>query len=136
MGVTVEWVNDERVTMPQHVLLIVHEEVWTWEDMFQAYQDALAMVRAVTDPVHVVIDHSREKDFPTNFATVLPRFAALPIPANVGLIIQVGTRGATKVGAELFSLMYRRLHIVDTLDDAYAMVKVYDARRAQVEKEH
>jgi hypothetical protein len=130
MAVSVEWASDDH-----RILLVIHEAVWTWEDMFQAYQEGLSMIRSVENPVHVIIDHSREADFPTNFAAVLPRFAAMPIPANVGLIIQVGTRGATRVGTELFSLMYRKLHLVDALEDAFALIKVHDERRTKARQE-
>ena len=126
MPVTVDWKDDS-----QHVLLITHHEQWTWDEMFGAYQEALLKVRAVSHPVHIVIDHTREVDPPTNFAEMLPRFAALPIPPHVGLIIQVGTKGATRIGSELFSLMYRKLQLVDMLEDAYAMIKLHDERRAK-----
>lgn len=126
MPVTVDWNNES-----QSILLVTHEAHWTWEEMFQAYQNGLLKVRSVSHPVHIIIDHSREVDPPTNFAEMLPRFAALPIPPHVGLIIQVGTKGATRIGTELFSLMYRKLQIVDVIEDAYALIKVHEERRSK-----
>lgn len=129
MPVTVEWNDDSK-----SILLVIHHEYWTWEDTFQAYQDALLKVRSVSHPVHLIVDHSREVDPPTNFTEVLPRFAALPIPPHVGLIFLVGTKGATRIGSELFSLMYRKLQLVDLIEDAYAMIKIHDERRTKQEE--
>jgi hypothetical protein len=126
MPVTVEWTSEAN-----SILLVTHETAWTWDEMFQAYQSGLIKVRAVSHPVHIIIDHTREVDPPGNFAEMLSRFAALPIPAHVGMIIQVGTKGATRIGTELFSLMYRRLQLVDQLEDAYALIRMVEERRAR-----
>jgi hypothetical protein len=125
MPATIEWANDQ-----QTIMLIQIDGAWVFDEVWAAYVKALDQIRVVEHQVHVIIDHTRETEQPDNMGALVPKFGELDYPPNIGLIIQVGSRGSVRTGQELYSMIYRKVHNVEMMEDAYAMIKVYDERKS------
>lgn len=130
MPTTSEWVNDDHTIM--HIKVV---GAWIFEEVWAAYVDVLDQIRALDHPVHVIIDHTQETEKPPSLGAMLPKFGELPYPPNMGLIIQVAADQVLRTGHQLYSMMYRKVHDVEVIEDAFAMIKAYEVRRAVSKEE-
>src|SRR5688572_4724492 len=105
MTIIVEWANDD-----QNVLLVNHIGQWTWEETFAA-RDGEWSPRLVNadHPVHLIFDYTQEIDPPTNFSDVMFKLGEYQFPKQTGLVINVGLKGANKLGSDLFSRIYHKV---------------------------
>src|SRR6185503_2005078 len=99
-----------------------------FDETYATYVNALDQIRVLDHRVHLIIDHTQETQQPDTVGALLPKFGELDLPPNLGLIIQVASRGSVRVGQELYSMLYHKVHNVDVIEDAYALIKVYADR--------
>src|SRR5688572_4416127 len=111
MPITGEWANPEHT-----IMLLKFEGAWVFDEVWSAYNSANDIIRALDHEVHLIADHRLETEQPESIGALLPKFAELDIPPNMGLIIQVALKGSIRVGNELFSMMYRKIHLVDEME--------------------
>jgi hypothetical protein len=127
MPIKTTWNDDQTILLFDFDGVVEHEEI------LATYGAAAKVIAKMEHPIHVIMDHSHEIVSDENFADVLPQIGSLELPANIELIIQVGTHGSVRARTVLYSQMYRKLHHVDMMEDAYAMFKVYEQRRSTSE---
>lgn len=130
MPTTYEWANDEKS--------IVHIKIlgtWDFNEIWETYVQVLDEIRALDHPAHVIIDHTAETESPESLGALLPKFGELDFPDNIDLIIQVTADATLRTGHQLYSMLYRKVHTVDLIEDAFAMIKVYEERRATSKEE-
>jgi len=117
MPLIASWVNEEKT-----IILLKHLGRWTWDEIFDVFQEGIQMLNTVDHTVHVLIDHSEDEGGPVNFVSELPRLASLSMPPNVGMLIQVGTTGVTRIGNQMFSRLYHKIYMADTLEEGFALI--------------
>jgi hypothetical protein len=124
MPITRRWADDDH-----SILVLEYDGIVPGDELYPAFQEAIQELQGIDHPVHVIIDHSRETITDESFAEMLPKMGAMELPPNMGLLIQVATRGQVRARTDLYSQMYRKMHQVDVIEEALALIKVYEQRR-------
>lgn len=131
MPIHVYWEDTEKT-----IVRYDFQGVWTWDDLYAVYDQAIDMETSVPHRVDIILDMCSGSRIPTNALLHIKNLSEKQ-PPNVGLSIFVTSNAfvasmyniATKVHGKIAH--YFRL--VNTLDDAHAMIQ--SARRAAAEKD-
>lgn len=123
MPITIDWANDDHT-----VLLVNHSGKWTWDEAFVVREDWNARLTSAEHPVHLIFDFTQQTEPPAQFSDVMFKLGEYQFPPMTGLVINVGLTGTHRVGSELFSKIYHKVHQVKVIEDAYALIKVHAER--------
>ncbi len=79
-------------------------------------------------PIHTIIDLRANTNLAPQFMSNLPRIGQSPAMThpNVGLKIGVGAKNAARAAISLASQIFRKIHIVDTLEEAYQLIEEFE----------
>lgn len=127
MPINVEWDNEERTIIRYHV-----GDPWQLPEYSRALFHTWAMIESVEHSVHVVVDFTHAISFPKNLLSnasstnnqIHPR-QALVIGVKVSPYLQMIVR----VAARAFPRLGRNVFFVPTLQEAYIMIKTYEAKQ-------
>ncbi len=86
MTVSVSWYNDDRT-----IIRFEQESVWTWPEFDAAVDQAVALMKSVDHPVHVLVDIHAHGSAPDLQAFGHFQRAQHLQPSNFGQIVVIGT---------------------------------------------
>lgn len=116
---TVEWADEGKT-----ILLITSPSRWTWDEYFEMVDAMLDCIDSVEYSVSSVFDYSPTVHMPPNTISILPEIARRVHPRQ-RVMVGVGIRiPLARIGADLFSRTYRRLELVDTVEEAFDLLGV------------
>ncbi len=123
MTVNVTWFNEEKT--------LIHydfEGRWTWEDLYKAIDDALALLNSVTHRVDIFLDTSNSVSVPNLNVAGLRRVASAPTAThpNTGIFVMVGLKSFIRIAFDIFARIYpraiRQYRIAISIEDAINIV--------------
>ncbi len=119
MPATVDWHPDL-----EDVLLMTIAGSVTVDEAFDVTEAESRLVENAGRVVHTIIDLRNLEGAPTDFLRSLPRLTSLPavVHPNAGKKIVVGARGLAETMLKVFSNVYRKLDMVDTMEEAERIV--------------
>ena len=127
MSVTVEWANPEKT-----ILCFRISNPWTWEDYYNATDEAWDMMQTVDHIVDYVIDMTGTKIVPPNAMSHIRRRASRTHP-HKGMGIFVGVSGFMKVIIDMIGNIIptskANVRTCTTLTEAYAIIAEEQKRR-------
>jgi len=111
------------------------EGKWTWDELYTAYYEAIAMETSVTQRVDIILDMRKSGAIPTNALLHMKNFSEKQ-PPNVGLSIFVTTNAFVTAlygtAIKFYAKIAFYFRLVKTLEQAHAMIA--DVRRALAEQ--
>ena len=108
-----------------HVILYQFHEPWSLEDLEAAQLVLNRLIEEAEGGVTIIVDYTDGGSPPQR---LISQFASL-MNNQVGMdrierIISVGTKqGMIRAATAIFSKVFRHLDVVDTLDEAYALLE-------------
>ncbi|RME07200.1 MAG: hypothetical protein D6803_04520 [Anaerolineae bacterium] len=120
MPATVTWHPDY-----DDVLLMTISGSITMDEAFAVTVEESKLVESAGRKVHTIIDLREVQGVPSGFLQSLPRLTQLPavVHPNAGKKIVVGARGMAETMLRIFSNVYRRLHMVSTMEEAERILR-------------
>src|SRR5262245_11542022 len=120
MPVTSGWYNTSH-----DIVLYVFEGRWTWDELYSAYNQAIALEKSVPYRVDVVLDLLRSRAVPPN-ALLHVKNISNKQPDNLGLTIIVTpnafVRALYNAGTQFYKGIAHYFRVVPTMDEAMQMV--------------
>jgi hypothetical protein len=120
VGITIDWGNEA-----QTVLVATIDWPFTWFELFEGWDNVVALIRAKPYTVHLIVV-GKTAGFPDGDVLTHLKYTSTRIPDNLGLAIMVApSRFSEVINTILFSLtprLNKTGHVVRTLDDAYALI--------------
>ncbi len=130
MGIEVEWFDDEK-----RIMVWRHAESYEWEDVVAALDVTEQMEGEVDHPVDQILDFTRNrKGPPPRLMSQFPKLAERALRQQQDephISVMVGGKGLANTFARIFSKLYIRLEIVDTMDEAVAAIREYRSAEGQ-----
>lgn len=120
MPVRVYWVNDE-----QTILRYDFEGVWTWEDFYPVYEQAIQMETSVTHRVDIIINMLDSKSIPGNALSHMKSMTD-KLPENVGMGVFITRNRFVNIlydsGARFYPKIRDTFVIVSSLEEAMSLI--------------
>ncbi len=115
MPATVDWHPELK-----DVLLMSITGSVSMDEVFDVTQQESRLVEDSDKVVHTIIDLREVEGVPTGFLSSLPRLTTMPavVHPNAGEKIVVGARGLAESMLKIFSNVYRKLHMVNSMEEA------------------
>lgn len=130
MPIRVYW-EDEKQALVRYDF----EGRWTWDELYTAYYQAIAMENSVSHRVDIILDMRKSGFIPANALLHMKNFSDKQ-PPNVGLSIFVTPNAFVSALYSTAIRFYAKIgfyfRLVKTLDQAYTMIE--DAHRELAEK--
>ena len=108
---------------------------WTWDELYAAYYEAIAMEHSVAQRVDIILDMRTSGIIPANALLHMKNFSEKQ-PPNVGISIFVTSNAFVtslyNTAIKFYAKIAFYFRLVKTLDQAHAMI--VDTRRALAEK--
>lgn len=127
MSVTSAWYNPA-----QDIVLYVFEGRWTWDELYSAYNQAIAMEKSVPHRVDVVLNMLDSKSVPPN-ALLHVKNISNKQPDNIGLTIVVTPstfiQSLFNAGTRFYKGIAHYFRVVPTMEAAMKMIE--DDRKAR-----
>ena len=110
---------------------------WTWDELYTAYYQAIAMENSVTQRVDIILDMRTSAFIPANALLHMKNLSEKQ-PPNVGLSVFVTTNAFVtslyNTAIKFYAKIAFYFRLVKTLDQAHTMIA--DTRRTLSEKSH
>lgn len=123
MAIQVSWANAE-----QTIIHTIYHGEWTLDDFHIGIDETYALTTSVQHTVHFISDFRESKSTPTKLLSA-GRHVDNKKTANMGVSVMVGTNAFMKalvgLGRKLF-LSDFNLHLVNTIEEAYAVIQAHD----------
>jgi hypothetical protein len=128
MDFKVEWFDDEKT-----ILVWRFPEGYEWDDLVAALDVNEQMVGEVDHPVDQIIDLTQNREGPPpHLLSKFPKLAEIgPRQGVPNMSVMVGTRGLASTLGRIFSKLYVRLEMVDTMDEALAIIREFRSAEGQ-----
>jgi len=131
------WANEEKT-----ILLCTYRQAdWTWEDFHYAFQTQNALIESVSHPqVHIVVDVRVSQLIPKggSMLTGINKLSAQKHPRQ-GHSVIVGAKGLiasmVNMTAKLLGEHRQEIHMVNTFEEAYALLARIMEQQAQKQTE-
>ncbi|MFN8374666.1 MAG: hypothetical protein U0694_17520 [Anaerolineae bacterium] len=127
MSTTVEWANAEKTIL---YFRVIHP--WTWEDYYNATDEAWHMMQTVDHIVDFIVDLSGTRLVPSNAMSHLKRGATRTHP-HKGMGVFVGVSGFMQVIINMMShiipTIKANVRTCSTLPEAYSIIEQEQQRR-------
>jgi hypothetical protein len=131
MPIQVYWEDTERT-----IVRYDFQGVWTWDDLYGVYYQAIAMETSVTHRVDIILDMRSGSRIPANALLHIKNLSEKQ-PSNVGLSIFVTSNAFIismyNMAIKVYGKIAYYFRLVNTLDAAHAMIDT--ARREASEKD-
>jgi hypothetical protein len=103
---------------------------WTWEELVAGVQQLVFLIKSVPHPVDVIADLRGSTPPEMNFLNRLPEIGKF-YAENQRLTVVVGLPPGILVAvAQLYSRVYRPLHLVQTMEQAHRLIADHDHQPA------
>jgi hypothetical protein len=130
MSIRVYWENPQKT-----IVRYDFEGVWTWDELYAAYYEAIAMETSVTHRVDIILDLRYSGRIPGNVLLHIKNFSEKQ-PPNVGLSIFVTTNSFLtslyNTAIKFYAKIAFYFRLTRTVDEAHDMIA--DVRHALAEK--
>lgn len=130
MPIRVYWEDTD-----QTIVRYDFEGRWTWDELYTAYYQAIAMENSVIQRVDIILDMRSSAFIPANALLHMKNFSEKQ-PPNVGLSIFVTTNAFVtslySTAIRFYAKIAFYFRLVKTLDQAHTMI--IDTHRARDEK--
>jgi hypothetical protein len=121
MPVSISWFDDEK-----KILLYEMEGVWTWEEFYPVYEEALQMEIAQPHRVDVIIDLRKNRTLPTSVLLHIKGIADRQ-PDNLGVSVLVTQNRAIialyKIGVQLYESLAKYFDVAPSVDEAVKRIQ-------------
>lgn len=129
MGITVEWDNPEKT-----IIFCCYRGKWTWEEFFWAARKASDLQDTVHHTVDMILDMRDSVTTPTGVTGRFKEIARISHP-NTGTRVLVINADLMRLLFQVFASVYRpaakKYQVVDSLDQAYALIADLQEQRAR-----
>jgi hypothetical protein len=123
MPITVQWDDDANT-----ILRLVYVAPWTWDEFFDAFDEAAGLVRSADYEVSVINDASHAGQPPPDMLGHL-QATVEALPANLGLMIVAASEFYGKTAVQLLQHLYpdhmSNWRVAPTVDEARAMIQTW-----------
>ncbi|NDJ54681.1 MAG: hypothetical protein GYB68_16560 [Chloroflexi bacterium] len=121
MPVSTCWYNEEQ----QRTVLFRYEGITSWDQWFDAIDHGHQMMQSVDHPVHTLSDFTGVEELSMEkWIAQMPRLGmAVAAPPNLDLVVVAGLKGLPQQIANVFSNVYKKVHMVDTLEEGVALIE-------------
>ena len=117
MPIHTEWYDSN-----QTVLLVEYSGAWTLAEMIEIQTLHKEWIGNRTDPIDLLLVFNEDSRIPDKVLSNLPRFAAGTF-SNMGNAFIVGVNSRMlHTAIQLFSKVFRKLTVVETLEEAKALL--------------
>jgi len=120
MTVTVDWYDAQH-----EIVQYVFEGRWTWDELYSAYNTAIAMEKSVPYRVDVLLDLLESKSVPAN-ALLHVKNISNKQPDNLGLTIVITPNGFVRAlynaGTQFYKGIAHYFRVVPTMEEALKMI--------------
>ncbi len=128
MGIEVEWLDDEKRTVVWR-----HAESYEWEDIVAALDVTEQMADEVDHVISLITDYTQNRKGPpphlmSQYPKLVERVFRRELPQ---VVVTVGARGLTSTLSRIFSKLYIRLEVAETMDEALAIIREYRSAEGQ-----
>jgi hypothetical protein len=132
MPITVQWDDDANT-----ILRLVYIAPWTWDEFFEAFDEATGLVRRADYEVSVINDGRHAGQPPPDLLGHVQATIEV-LPANLGLMIVAESEFYGKTVVQLLQQMYpdsmSNWRITPTVDAARAMIREWRSHRQDKEE--
>jgi hypothetical protein len=120
VGVTVTWDNEERTRLRWDF-----EEKWTWDEYYQADQQARTMMEGVSYSIGGIVNLQKSTSLPPETLTHFRRIATNPIP-NISISVIVGANALVTAFYKIFRSLYgsaaEKFAFANTIEEARTFI--------------
>lgn len=132
MPILTRWEEDNRIVIWEF------QGSWTWDDYYNQRGAVNDAIREKAHDVHMIIDMSASSLLPKNPLTH-GTSAMRQAPINIGTTVYVGSNTILRTFFKMFKQIYSaaqpskklQIHMVTTLDEAYALIKSQNTDQAK-----
>ena len=120
MSISVRWHDDKK-----EIVLYGFEGVWTWDELYRTFNEALVMETSLSYRVDVIVDMRLSKSIPAN-ALLHVKNITDKQPDNLGLSIivtpNVFVRALYNAGSQFYKGIGHYFRVVPTVDEAFRVI--------------
>src|SRR5258707_1839983 len=120
MSVSVRWHYDKK-----EIVLYIFEGIWTWDELYRTYNEAIVMETSVSYRVDVILDMRLSKSIPAN-ALLHVKNISDKQPDNLGLSVLVTpnafVRALYNAGSQFYKGIAHYFRVVPTVDEALHVI--------------
>ena len=121
MSVRVYWEDEGRT-----IVRYDFDGLWSWDELYTAYYEAIAMETSVEHRVDVILDLRRSGRVPGNALLHVKNFSDRQ-PVNIGLSVFVTSNSFLvslyNVGVKFYSKIGHYFRVAPTIEAAHAMIE-------------
>jgi hypothetical protein len=134
MPASVGWENEEKTIIRQQLM-----GDWTFEEYTTSARETQTLTGSMSHTVHVIIDFTASTSHPTKLLSVGSSLDRnLPTNQGVVVVIQVPAyvRALFQVMGKLYPKVTQNSYEVNTLDEAFAIIREHEAEAAPRDAEN
>jgi hypothetical protein len=131
MPITAQWDDDANT-----ILRLGYVEPWTWDEFFDAFDEATSLIRNADHEVSVINDGRHAGQPPPDLIGHVQATIEV-LPANLGLMIVAASEFYGKMAVQLLQQLYpdsmSNWRIAPTVDEARAMIAAWRSQQGKEE---
>lgn len=132
MNITVDWDTDE----PSVVRATLHDQ-WTWEALYTANNDIIALINSTSQTVHLLLDCTQSDTIPAGGVIMHMRNLLGAYPPNCDLRIIVTHNVLVERLMNIFQAAFqtglgRQVFTVSSTEEAYSLIHKHMRLQAEV----
>lgn len=103
MSITVDWYEEEKLNICYKLV-----GRWTWQDLFDAIEDAVVLLDSVNYPVNIILDVTGTSHVPTLAVNHMARLANAPTVShpNTNQFLMVGANRYIEMMMSIFKKLF------------------------------
>ncbi|GAB4479551.1 MAG: hypothetical protein Kow00124_25370 [Anaerolineae bacterium] len=119
MSISIRWYDEDHT-----ILYMAFEPGWTIQQWFEIVPQVRAMLDSAGGPVSAIADYRRAEDYapPGIIGQLGVMSAAMQHHRLSGLMVFVGAVGFAAVVLDIFSQVYLRVHLAETVEEAEEII--------------
>jgi hypothetical protein len=128
MPASVCWDNEQKTIVRQQLF-----GDWTFDDYIMSLGELQRLTASMSHTVNVIVDYTESKSYPRKIIAAAQTLHR-NFPTNEGIVMIVQgppyITAAFEVIFKLYPKLGQNIHHVDSLEDAYAAIHLYEAEKA------
>jgi hypothetical protein len=127
MGIEIEWFDDKKRILVWHF-----PEGYDWDDLVAALDANEQMLEGVDHVIDSIMDLTQNHEGPPpGLLSQFPKLAGHSFQDEPHMTVMVGARGLADTFGRIFSKLYMRLVVTDTMDEALTAIREYRSTEGQ-----
>jgi hypothetical protein len=118
MSVANRWYDEEK-----RIILTEVGQTFSVEELLEAIDQGLEMLAAVDHRVDFIMDFAGNERWPDRMLSHYPQIARKTDHPRNGETVMVGLNSQTRVLAEVFSKVFRKMHYAETVEAAAEILR-------------